>query len=90
MKIEITNGCTAYSFNVDGKPISELTEGVLLDVLFRATSKVLTKGSLTDSNRDAVQELIRSIAESFPDEYKCDDKPCEQCGDYVEHYMMEV
>lgn len=90
MKIEITSGCIADSFTIDRKPISELSEGVLLDVLFRATSKVLIKRQLAESDRYVVQELIRDIVESFPDEYKSDDRPCEQCGDYVEYYSMNV
>lgn len=90
MKIEITNGCTAYSFNVDGKPISELSEGVLLNVLFRATSKILTKQKFSESDRKNLEDIIGCIATSFPDEYQSDDEPCEQCGDYVEYYKMEV
>ena len=90
MKIEVTNGCTAFSFRVNDKPIDDLSEGALLDTLFRATSKVLTKRSLTESDRYAIQELIRDIVESFPDEYQSDDEPCDQCVDYVEYYKMEV
>lgn len=90
MKIEITNGCTAYSFNVDGKPISELSEGVLLDVLFRATSKILTKRKFSESERSNLEDIIGCIVTSFTDDYKCDDEHCEQCGDYVEYYSMEV
>lgn len=90
MKIEVTNGCTAYAFNVDGKPISELSEGALLDVLFRATSKILTKQKLSESDRSNLEDIISNIATTFYDDYKCDDTPCEQCGDYVEYYSMEV
>lgn len=90
MKIEVTNGCTAYAFNVDGNPISELSEGALLDVLFRATSKILTKQKFSESDRSNLEDIISCIATSFPDEFKCDDVPCEQCGDYVEYYSMEV
>lgn len=90
MKIEITNGCTTYALNVDGKPISELSEGVLLDVLFRATSKILTKQKFSESNRRNLENIISNIATSFYDEFECDDIPCGQCGDYVEYYSMEV
>ena len=89
MKIEITTGCTAFSFNVDGKPIHELTEGELLNVFFRVSTKVLTR-DFGELERDRLEHIISSMVHEFPDTYECDDTPCYQCGDYVEYYKMDV
>ena len=87
MKIEATNGCTAFSFEIDGKSINELTADELKDALTKATSYVVRKAD--DECVSDLQIAIRNLVELFGD-CECDGIPCECCGDFVETYTMEI
>lgn len=87
MKIEVVNGCTAYSFEIDGTPICDCTIDELKDALTKATAYVVSKAD--DERVSDLQIAIRNLVELFGD-CECDDIPCECCGDFVETSVMEI
>ena len=87
MRIEVVNGCTAYSFEIDDKPIHDCTIDELKDALTKATAYVVRKAD--DERVGILQIAIRDLVELFGD-CECDGIPCECCGDFVETYTMEL
>jgi hypothetical protein len=87
MKIEITNGCMAYDFEIDGKSIHDCTINELKDALTKANSYAVNKAN--DESVCDLQTAIRNLVELFGD-CECDGIPCECCGDFVETYTLEL
>lgn len=87
MKIEVVNGCTAYSFEIDGKPIHDCTVDELKDVLAKANAYVVSKAD--DECVSDLQIAIRNLVELFGD-FECSEDACECCGDFVETYTLEL
>jgi hypothetical protein len=87
MKIEITNGCMAYDFEIDGKSIHDCTINELKDALTKANSYAVNKAN--DESVCDLQTAIRNLVELFGD-CECDGIPCECCGDFIDTYTMEL
>lgn len=87
MKIEIVNGCTAYSFEIDGKPTHECTIDELKDALTKANAYVVRKAN--DERISELQIALRNLVELFGD-CECDDIPCDCCGDFIDTYTLEI
>lgn len=87
MKIEVVNGCTAYSFEIDGKPFHDCTIDELKDALTKATAYVVSKAN--DERVSDLQIAIRTLVELLGD-CECSEDACECCGDYVETYTLEL
>jgi hypothetical protein len=87
MKIEITNGCTAYNFEIDGKNIHDCTTDELKDALTKATAYVVSKAD--DERVSDLQIALRNLVELFGD-CECSEDACECCGDFVDTYTMEI
>lgn len=90
MKLKITEGCICDSFTADGKDIDSLSEQELKDILKAAVAKITNTEYEDEKIIYCLQNTLYEIASRFYDEYECDGKPCECCGDYVETFKMEV
>lgn len=80
MKIELTSGCTLDSLLIDGKRFEDLSHREMRDIIFSLITEF--------TDEDLYNEIIRGIVYykgEFKDGYKC-----EQCGDFVETYTLEI
>lgn len=80
MKIEYTEGCTCYGLDVDGEPFNDLDEAKKREVFNR-----MVEGILKDYD---IQDIIIDLLCHYG-EYKYL-YHCEQCGDSVCSYTMEI
>lgn len=80
MKIELTTGCTVDSLQVDGKQFKDLSYREMRDVIFSLVAEFTDE----DLYNDIIRDIVYSKGE-FKDGYTC-----EQCGDFVETYKLEV
>ena len=83
MNIELTKGCIYGSLTIDNKE-----EINLLDKERAEIKKSICKWICREDV--SLNELLRVLIEHYHDEYKCDDEPCECCGDYVETYKWNI
>lgn len=81
MKIEISRGCTAFYNEIDGKNMYEYSGEALQTILLTICSKIEDQTRLINT--------ICLLAENLG-EFECDDEPCEQCGDYVQKWTLEI
>ena len=82
MKIELTTGCTLDSLLIDGKRFETMNVDEA-----RLVIKTLLEQPLIE-DMDLYNDIIRDIVYSkgeFQDGYTC-----EQCGDFVETYTLEI
>ena len=87
MKIEVTNGCIAYNFEIDGKGIHDCTIDELKDALTKSYDYVVRNAD--DERVSNLQIAIRNLVELFGD-CECSDDACECCGDFIETYKLEI
>ena len=81
MEIEYSEGCTTTGVYIDGKPLVDLSIEEQKEVLLKVL-KHLKNPSYS------IQEFLISAAEEegeFEDLGKC-----EQCGDYIYNYKIEL
>ena len=81
MKIEISRGCTAFYNEIDGKDMFEYSGEALQTILLTICSKIEDQQMLIDT--------ICMLTENWG-QYDSDNEPCEQCGDTVYRYTLEV
>ena len=79
MKINYVTGCTCDSLTIDGKESIDLSPKVIKDAIVRALEKI--------DDISTLQEILMTIAETG--EYE-DLGHCEQCGDFIYSYTLEV
>lgn len=81
MKIEISRGCTAFYNEIDEKDMFEYSEEALQTVLLTICSKLEDK-----------QQLINTICVLTEEwgVFDMDKESCEQCGDTVHRYILEI
>lgn len=79
MKINYVTGCTCDSLTIDGKESIDLSPKVIKDAIVRALEKI--------DDISTLQEILVTIAETG--EYE-DLGHCEQCGDFIYSYTLEV
>ena len=80
MKIELTAGCTLDSLLIDGKRFEDLSYREMRDIIFG----LITEFTDEDLYNDIIRDIVYSKGE-FKDGYTC-----EQCGDFVETYTLEI
>lgn len=79
MKINYTSGCICDSLTIDDKESIDLSSKVIKDAIVKALEKV--------DDISTLQDILVTIAETG--EYK-DLGHCEQCGDFIYSYTLEV
>lgn len=79
MKINYVTGCTCDSLTIDGKESINLSPKVIKDAIVKALEKIDDEATL--------QDILITVAETG--EYK-DLGHCEQCGDWITSYTLEV
>ena len=81
MKIVISRGCTAFYNEIDDKDMFEYSGEALQTILLTICSKIEDQQMLIDT--------ICALTE-YLGEFDMDDEACEQCGDTVYRYTLEV
>ena len=80
MKLQVTEGCTAYSYEVDDVEWNDLTHEKCKEVLLKIIDNTLDCTNLQFVFTSLVQEL---------GEYE-DLGNCEQCGDFITRHTLEI
>lgn len=80
MKLEYTDGCICTSLTVDGKETVDMSKEELKEVICKLLDRESDLGVLQDIWRD----LVTSQGE-FEDLGHC-----EECGDYITRYTLEI
>lgn len=80
MRIEYTEGCICYGLDVDGKPFHELGEVSKVDILH----SVINVLSCEYDPQSILIDLLRQYGE-YEYHYTCED-----CGDSVTSYTLEI
>ena len=86
MKIELVQGCICDSFEIDGKPVIEMS----VDELKTAFSKVYEYiMQLPQENSYDLQTALYNLVSTFaPCEHS--EEPCDCCGDFIDTYTLEL
>ena len=79
MKINYTSGCTCDSLTIDGKESADLSPKVIKNAIVKALEKIDDIATL--------QDILTTVAETG--EYE-DLGRCEQCGDWITSYTLEI
>lgn len=79
MKINYTSGCTCDSLTIDGKESADLSPKVIKNAIVKALEKIDDMATL--------QDILMTVAETG--EYE-DLGHCEQCGDWITSYTLEI
>lgn len=77
MKINYTSGCICDSLTIDGT--ADLSPKVIKDAIVKALEKIDDMATL--------QDILTTVAETG--EYE-DLGHCEQCGDWITSYTLEI
>lgn len=93
MKIKLTKGCISGSFEVDGKPIIEMNDKSLLNLLARMAYTITDNWQgreLEDWRKIELIDILQQMIENFYDKQGFSSTPCECCGDYIETSTLEI
>ena len=80
MKLEVTEGCTAFSYSVDDKEWVDLSNEERKNVLLKIIQSQIEFNNCQDVFISLVQEFGK---------YKNLGR-CEQCGDCIETHTLEI
>ena len=80
MKLEYADGCVCTSLTVDGKETIDMSKEELKEVIY----KLLNRESDICVLQDIWRDLVESQGESE------DLGHCEECGDYITRYTLEI
>lgn len=80
MKIEYTQGCTCYGLDVDGEPFDDLDEAEKREVFDRMVDSILKDND--------IQDIIIHLLSYYGEYHYL--YHCEQCGDSVCSYTLEI
>lgn len=80
MKLEYTDGCICTSLTADGKETADMTNSDLRNVIKKMLDKV--------DDAAILQDIWTNIMESIGD-YE-DIGHCEECGDHITKYTLEI
>lgn len=80
MNIKYTEGCVCYGLDVDGKPFNDLGQVSKVDVLHSVVNAL----SCEYDPQSVLIELLTQFGE-FKHLYTC-----EQCGDSVREYSLDI
>lgn len=81
MTLNYIYGCTAYNLTIDGVEVSELPPYEIADVIRHLVGRCDDKGIL--------QEMLARLIE-HDKESVCDISHCDQCGDDIYNYTLEI
>ena len=81
MILNYIDGCTAYNLTIDGVEVSELPYYEIVDVIHYIVSRRKDKALL----EEILGRLIESDKKSV-----CDISHCDQCGDDIYSYTLEI
>lgn len=81
MELRYVSGCTAYNLTIDGVEASELPPYEIADVILHLVGRCKDKAIL----QELLERLIESDKESV-----CDISHCDQCGDDIYNYKLEI
>lgn len=81
MKLQYTEGCTAYSLTVDNAESIDMDINDFKSVIYKLIDKENDLAVLQNTFRDCIYSQGM---------YSCTEKPCECCGDYIETYTLEI
>lgn len=81
MELRYVSGCTAYNLTIDGIEVSELPPYQIADVIRHLVGRCKDIAIL--------QELLERLIE-HDKESVCDISHCEQCGDDIYDYKLEI
>ena len=81
MELRYTEGCTAYNLTIDGVEVSELPPYEIADVIRDLVGRCNDKAIL----KEMLAMLIEHDKESV-----CDISHCDQCGDDIYNYKLEI
>lgn len=84
MKLKMVTGCMTDSLTINGKEEIDLTDDKRADVWNKVCGYLIANGEHRYLNEFLQFVLIHH------GEYGCSTEPCEQCGDYVETYKLEI
>lgn len=79
MKINYTTGCTCDSLTIDERESIDLSPEVIKNAIIKVLDKI--------NSISVLQEILMTIAETG--EYE-NLGHCEQCGDFIYSYTLEV
>ena len=80
MKLEYTDGCICTSLTVDGKKIVDMSKEELKEVICKLLDR--------ESDLGILQDIWRNLVTS-QGEFE-DLGHCEECGDYITRYTLEI
>lgn len=75
-------GCTAYRLTIDGIEVSELPPYAIAEVIRHLVGRCEDKGML--------KEMLATLIEYDKESVLCDISHCEQCGDDIYNYKLEI
>lgn len=81
MTLNYIEGCTAYRLTIDGVEASELPPYQIADIIRHLVGRCKDKAIL----QELLERLIESDKESI-----CDISHCDQCGDDIYNYKLEI
>lgn len=81
MILNYIEGCTAYRLTIDGVETIELPQYVIAETIRHLVGRCKDKAIL----QDLLERLIESDEESV-----CDISHCDQCGDDIYNYKLEI
>ena len=81
MELRYVSGCTADSLTIDGIEVSELPPYEIADVIRHLVGRCDDKAIL--------QEILSRLIETDK-ESTCDISHCDQCGDDIYNYKLEI
>ena len=80
MKLEYTDGCICTSLTVDGKETVDMSKEELKEVICKLLDR--------ESDLGILQDIWRNLVTS-QGEFE-DLGHCEECGDYITRYTLEI
>ena len=81
MTLNYIEGCTAYNLTIDGVEASELPPYEIADIIRHLVGRCNDKAVL----KEFLARLIETDKESV-----CDISHCDQCGDDIYNYKLEI
>lgn len=81
MILNYIEGCTADSLTIDGVEVSELPLNVIADVIHYIVSR--------RKDKELLEEILGRLIESDKKSV-CDISHCDQCGDDIYNYKLEI
>jgi len=82
MKLKDKKDCIANGLEADGEDIDKMSKHQQSEIIL----KILDKLELTNG----YPSIIRTLIEDYHEEVNYDGEQCEQCGDTVYTYKLEV